>query len=57
MAGKTQFGKLAGSRARRLAEIILHAYTVLLRNLNRIVLMIVLITKVEIVVMHSSTAV
>ena len=57
MTGKTQFGKLAGSRARRLAEIRLHASTVLCRNLNRIVLMIVLITKVKSVVMHSSTAV
>ena len=56
MTGKTQFGKLAGSRG-RLAETRLHASTVLLRNFNHIVLMIVLITKVKSVVMHSSTAV
>ena len=54
MTGKTQFGKLAGSRARRLAEIRLHASTVLLRNLNRIVLMIVFITKVKSVLLNHS---
>ena len=54
MTGKTQFGKLAGSRARRLAEIRLHASMVLLRNLNRIVLMIVFITKVKSVFLNHS---